>query len=105
MAITLEWQVGDTLTVADRHGTWRLGAWGSADARGDTGEGGANLTEKCIDISGECLCRNGKSKRDEDDKHRIFGHSGTALVTNVAFDQIKYLKFLLAVRVRHDCQC
>src|SRR5689334_11840376 len=100
MAITLEWQVGDESIVADRHGTWRLGG-----RHCNTGEGGANVSEQCGEISGECLSGNGKSKSDEDDKHRIFGDSGTALVTDVAFDQTKHLKFLLAVRVRHDCQC
>jgi hypothetical protein len=102
MAITLEWQVGDESIVADRHGTWRLRG---GEVLADIGEAATNASEQIAEISGECLCGNGESKSDEDDKHRIFGDSGTALVTDVAFDQIKHLKFLLAVRVRHDCQC
>ena len=47
MAITLEWQVGDESIVADRHGTWRLGG-----RHCDTGEGGANVSEQCGEISG-----------------------------------------------------
>jgi hypothetical protein len=91
---------GNGSSIAGWHHTQRLGG-GHLDAC----QGGRDTVEQRGNTAAKRLRAGGDGEGDKDDKHGIFGRRGTALITAVAIDQTKHLKFLPASEAWPYCQC